>query len=306
MSALVSIVMPCYKAGAFIGKALESIAQQKFQNWELIAVDDAGPDDGAKDQVLHFAALFPDNRVEWIRHEKNRGVSAARNSGIGSARGKYIALLDPDDFWMPEHLERALEILEFQPDISMFTSQAFLFLNVSPEASIGIEGYEGWEVSAFPWILGLRNALPASSSVLRRCVFDEVGSFDEDPGIQHHEDYDMWLRMAEAGNRFFLLSEPTVYYRKHASAATSDPSLMSRAKIALSTKHMKYLFILQREALERLCWTLRNNAVIERNNSLALSNCESRIRLLEGAREKVMGIPGVRTLSMLRRWYMGK
>ena len=102
---LVSVIMPCYKMGRFIGEALESVGRQTYANWEVIAVDDCGPEDGTREAVEGFAKQFPNNRVIYHRHEKNGGVSAARNTAIGMAQGEYLAFLDPDDAWDAAKLE---------------------------------------------------------------------------------------------------------------------------------------------------------------------------------------------------------
>ena len=88
---LVSVIIPCYKTGRFIGEALESVGKQSYLNWEVLAVDDCGPEDGTREAVKAFAANHPDQRVEYIRHDCNRGVSAARNTGIRAARGSVVA-----------------------------------------------------------------------------------------------------------------------------------------------------------------------------------------------------------------------
>src|SRR3954464_6313135 len=107
-NALVSVVMPCYRMGAYVRDALSSVDAQTYPRWELIAVDDCGPADGTREAVQAFIANHPDRRVEYIRHEVNGGVGAARNTAIAAARGEFVAFLDPDDVWFPEHLATAL------------------------------------------------------------------------------------------------------------------------------------------------------------------------------------------------------
>ena len=71
---LVSIIIPSYKMGRYIGEALESVGKQTYENWEVIAVDDCGPEDGTKEIIESFAACHPQHRIEFIRHQKNGGV----------------------------------------------------------------------------------------------------------------------------------------------------------------------------------------------------------------------------------------
>jgi glycosyltransferase involved in cell wall biosynthesis len=301
MKPVVSIVMPCYNAGKFISKALHSVGVQDHDNWELLAVDDVGPDDGTRLAVERFASEFPNNRVEWIRHETNRGVSAARNSAISQATGQYIALLDPDDYWLPSHLRVALDALDKHPEVAVFSSQAYLFNEDHMDAPYGIESYEDWEMDAFPAVLGIRNALPASSCVMRSCLFVQIGLFDEERGIQHAEDYDLWLRIAQSGNKFYFLREPTVYYRKHSLGATSDSGRMGTAQKALAEKHLQYIFVLQRGSLEHLCRNLKGLRIQQDKTLNELHDCQSRLRAMEEASERLRNNPVVRTLLKVRR-----
>src|SRR5215831_13863239 len=101
---LVSVIIPSYKMGAYIGEALQSVGGQSYRRWEVVVVDDCGPDDGTYDVIKAFRTSFPDHRVECVRHPTNRGVSAARNTAIAAAEGEFLAFLDPDDSWFPDHL----------------------------------------------------------------------------------------------------------------------------------------------------------------------------------------------------------
>jgi len=100
---LVSVVIPSYNRAATIGKAIESVLAQTFADFELIIVDDGSSDGAQLDSVLR---RFGDPRLRLVRHPVNRGVSAARNTGIDGARGRFVAFLDSDDFWLPAKLEK--------------------------------------------------------------------------------------------------------------------------------------------------------------------------------------------------------
>lgn len=114
----VSIIMPCYNVGRYLHAAIESLRAQPFENWELIAVDDASTDGTAK--VLERAAQ-QDARVRLIRHERNKGAAAARNTGLAHARGEYVWFLDPDDDFEPALLPEALGALEESgADVAVF------------------------------------------------------------------------------------------------------------------------------------------------------------------------------------------
>jgi glycosyltransferase involved in cell wall biosynthesis len=103
ISPLVSVIIPSYNWAHITAHAIGSVREQTLQDWELVIVDDGSADDLA-------GALAPiikvDERIRFVRHACNRGVSAARNTGIEAARGRFIAFLDSDDAWMPSKLER--------------------------------------------------------------------------------------------------------------------------------------------------------------------------------------------------------
>ena len=104
---LVSIITPCYNAAQFVGRTIESVTHQTYGNWELIVVYDGSTDSTA--QVVE-RWVERDRRVSLIR-QRNAGTAAARNAAMHVARGRYIALLDADDLWMPEFLEHQLDFM---------------------------------------------------------------------------------------------------------------------------------------------------------------------------------------------------
>ena len=105
----VSIITPCYKASSTLAKTVESILAQTFSDWELILVDDCSPDDTCEKAETWCAT---DPRIHLIRQKENGGAAVARNTGIGQARGRYIAFLDADDTWLPRKLERQLKLMQ--------------------------------------------------------------------------------------------------------------------------------------------------------------------------------------------------
>src|ERR687898_3129642 len=98
-AALVTVVIPCYNQAHFLGEAIESVLSQSYPNFEILVVDDGSPDDTSE-----VASRYPPQQVRLIS-QKNQGVSAARNTGIGHARGEYVVFLDADDRLLPEALE---------------------------------------------------------------------------------------------------------------------------------------------------------------------------------------------------------
>lgn len=238
---LISVIVPSFKMGRFIGEALESVGVQTNPHWEVIVVDDAGPEDGTRATVEAFAAKHPEHRVEYIRHETNKGVSAARNTAIKAARGELLAFLDPDDVWMPIHLERHLWRRGQQPAPVVTASGCLLFDVQQPSADLGQWMITSWEASIFPASLASRNSMNPSAVVVDKCVVLDAGGFDESRTLQHVEDWDLWLRLIERAARFGFIPELTVRYRRHANAAANNEALMRNSRSAFTAKHRDFL-----------------------------------------------------------------
>jgi glycosyltransferase involved in cell wall biosynthesis len=98
---MVSVIIPCYNSSATINRAIQSVLNQSYQNFEIIVIDDASKDSEITKQLL---IAYNDPRISFIQHQINKNGSAARNTGIKIAKGEFIALLDSDDEWYPEHL----------------------------------------------------------------------------------------------------------------------------------------------------------------------------------------------------------
>ena len=108
MNELVSIIMPSYNTAKFISETIESVLAQTYTNWELIIVDDCSTDN--TDEVVK--SFLSDNRIKYIKNEKNSGAAISRNRALRESKGKWIAFLDSDDLWMPEKLERQIAFME--------------------------------------------------------------------------------------------------------------------------------------------------------------------------------------------------
>lgn len=244
--------MPCYKMGQFIGEALDSIGQQSYGHWEVITVDDCGPDDGSMLVMNDFSARFPDHRVEWIRHGVNRGVSAARNTAIHAARGEWLAFLDPDDVWETDHLSVWYQKVRACPSASVVVADARRFVAVGQPLFMASESFTPTLKAMMPYALAVSNRLPMSGVCARRGYVESVGGFDEAPELQHIEDWDLWIRLADAGAEFAFTDQATCGYRKHPAAATSDEAKCRKRMAALARKHrnilQEYSWVMQVEA----------------------------------------------------------
>jgi len=181
---LVSVIIPTYNRGWTIKEAIDSVLEQDFRDYELIVVDD-GSTDNTPD-ILKSCG----NSIAVLQ-QSNKGVSAARNSGIGVSAGQLIAFLDSDDLWLPQKLSRQIEFFNTHPDAMINQTQELWFRNgvrVNPKRR-----HHKFSGMIFERSLELCLVSP-SAVMIRKNLFDKVGLFDEN--LPACEDYDLWLRVS--------------------------------------------------------------------------------------------------------------
>ncbi len=179
----VSVIIPTYNRAASIGRAIESVLSQTYAHYELIVVDD-----GSTDGTMSLLETYAD-RIRVI-HQNNRGVSAARNTGIRAAGGLFIALLDSDDCWLPQKLEMQTAFFRTCPRALICQTEEIWIRNgkrVNPK-----KRHQKFSGMIFEKTLPLCLVSP-SAVMIRKSLFDEVGFFDE--SLPACEDYDLWLRI---------------------------------------------------------------------------------------------------------------
>ena len=115
----VSVIIPTYNRQDLVQEAIDSVLNQTFRDWELIVVDD-----GSTDQTPSVLQERYDSRIIYI-YQENQGESAARNRGLYSATGEYVAFLDSDDLWHPKKLQRQIEVFAEKPELGLVSTQAY-------------------------------------------------------------------------------------------------------------------------------------------------------------------------------------
>lgn len=229
---LVSIILPVYNGERFLDEALRSCLDQTLSDWEMIVVDDASTDDSAK-IISRYCVL--DARIKSVRHERNRKLPAALNTGFGQATGNYLTWLSDDNRFWPEALAEMASFLNNNPDIGVVYSDY---------RRIDLDGRMLREKQVKdPDKLVFGNVVGASF-LYRRQVHQEVGDFDESKFLV--EDYDFWLRCSK---KFRLAPLHVVLYdyRMHSG------SLTERRKREIRQAHLELLW----EHLPSMGWVGR-------------------------------------------------
>ena len=167
---LVSIVLPTYNCAAFLPHSIGSILAQIYNSYEIIVVDD-GSTDNTKEVLYPFM-----QRIKYILLEQNKGLPTARNIGILSAHGKYIAFIDADDLWLPEKLQTDIEYFETHPEVSMVYSK---HLNIDQNGRMLDEASQKRLPSGniFTQLFSEQNFIITSSVVVRKEIFETTGLF---------------------------------------------------------------------------------------------------------------------------------
>lgn len=214
----VSVIIPVYKVEKYVAATVESVLAQTYTNFELLIIDDGSPD-----KSIEICQQFVDDRVRIIRQE-NRGVAAARNTGIRQAQGEYLAFLDADDLWTPEKLAKHIEHLENSLTVGVsFCRSAFIDELGEPLGIYQITKLKG----ITPLDLLCRTPIGNGSvPVIRRETLEDIAFqdnlygtvenfyFDDDRQLHPSEDVECWLRIAMKTKWLIEgIPEPLTLYR---------------------------------------------------------------------------------------------
>ena len=200
---LVSVIMPAYNAEAFIEEAIDSVLSQSIADLELIVIDDCSRDNTC-DVVLDFAKR--DNRVRLIHNERNMGVARTRNRGLEMCRGKYVALLDSDDYWKPMLLERMIARAEETAADIVYCSYEL----VSKEGKKVCKDFLVPPTTRFEDSI-VRSVISCSTVLLTK-QFAMTHRF---PTNTYHEDIALWFKSLQEGATAAGVTEVLASYRQH-------------------------------------------------------------------------------------------
>lgn len=225
---LISIVLPTRNRAGIVARAIDSVRRQTYERWELIVVDDASTDDTP---ALLADIARADLRVSVVRSATASGAAAARNRGIGAARGNLIAFIDDDAEWLPRKLEVQLAAFAAAPAARVAYS-TFVHRDSS-----GHDALTGSDAAAGRHAVGalLRSAFIDTSVVLaHRDVIRQVGGFDEN--LPRLQDWDLVLRLAHVAE-FCFTQDPLVISHHTAGSISTRPTALIDACTTLAAKY---------------------------------------------------------------------
>lgn len=242
---LVSVIIPAYYSERYIGKALDSVGSQTYQNWEIVVVND-----GCTDGTPRIAAEFAQRTsqpVRLIQHEQNLGLSAARNTAMSVARGEYIAFLDADDYWLPDHLESVCTVMASgRGDLAY--SEGIVFRD-APSGEIELLPIDTIEVTNPAADLFRRGYINPSGAAITRQLMEKVGDFDRN--LRGAQDLDYWIRAAALGFPIASTARQTYYYRKTTGGLSSESGKMAEEAAMVFTKNRHCGILPEREIMKK-------------------------------------------------------
>ena len=229
MHARVSVIIATYNFGKYLPETMESVFRQTFQDWELIVVDD-----GSTDKTSEIVRPYLSNkRVRYIFH-RNKGLPAARNTGIKASSGEYIQFLDADDLIHAEKLEVQSRYFGHKKDVDVVFSDYALFKDEEPEILIKPPPRKSSGDIKTDMLRG--NFIVVNSPLSRRKAIDGVGGFDET--LTSTEDWDLWLRMLLSGMVFARLGERLAFVRVHPRRMTGNRLNMYSGRYRVIKKNL--------------------------------------------------------------------
>ncbi|HXM42397.1 MAG TPA: glycosyltransferase family A protein [Bryobacteraceae bacterium] len=233
MTPRASVVVPAYNAAAYLPYAIDSVLAQTYADWEIVIVDD-GSIDHTRAMVDSYRLKLQD-RLQYV-YQSNQGVSAARNSGIRAARGEFIALLDADDVWLPQRLERGVAALDADPAVGLVHAKV---------ARIDTRGLVTGQLKVEPKYLSgsiarhiytRRAHLICTTVMFRKSCLAAAGWFDE--AMQTTEDRDLWFRIA-LRYKIAYIGEVLAYYRISPTSTTANLERLLQWQLHFVAKHQK-------------------------------------------------------------------
>tara|TARA_B110001450_G_scaffold252845_1_gene275282 strand:- start:564 stop:1403 length:840 start_codon:yes stop_codon:yes gene_type:complete len=207
-----------------LSRTIQSVLDQKFQDFEIIIVDNYSTDN--TDEVVES---FDDDRLTLLKFKNEGIVAASRNLGIKKAKGKYIAFLDSDDWWVPRKLEISIDYLMSGADLVYHDLHNIFKLPVNIKRS-SLVRTRALINPVFDDLLSNGNAIVNSSVVVRTDLIQKINGFSEEPELVGSEDFDGWMRLSKLTDKFCKLEPVLGFYWSGGGNLTSHKTTLSNAR----------------------------------------------------------------------------
>jgi len=226
----VSVIIPTYNRAELLPRAIQSVLNQTFQDFEIIVVDDSSTDN-TEEVIKEFQEQ--DKRIKYIKHDKNKGGSAARNTGIKVAQGEYIAFQDSDDEWLPEKLEKQMKVLENASSKVGVVYTGFWKIKDNNRVYI-----PNMDIACKEWNIRRQilqgNFIGTPTAIVNRVCFVKMGLFDV--ALPRLQDWELWIRFSEF-YEFKFINEPLVTAHYTPDSISANQDALTKALTLILEKH---------------------------------------------------------------------
>lgn len=270
MNELVSVVIPTHNRADLLPRAIDSVLNQTYSNFEIIVVSD-GSTDNTEEVVKSYSDK--DSRIRFIGYSPARGGNIARNTGIEAAKGEYVAFLDDDDEWMPAKLEKQINVMESNLDIGLvYTGVNIIYVNEGLRYS-----FIGESKGDLSKEILLDNHIGTTSTVMvRKMILEKTGAFDEK--LKALQDFELWIRVCQKC-LIGLVPEELINYYNY--TGTNQVSSSTQKYIdAFSYINTKHKFLLNELTTNQMsikkmneCMLLANKAMRNGDSKLTRKYC---------------------------------
>jgi glycosyltransferase involved in cell wall biosynthesis len=230
---LVSVEMITYNHAKYIGVAIDSVLNQTYENFELIIIDNF-----SEDNTEEVVRSYADKRIKYFKFRNYGVIAASRNFGVKKSKGEYIAILDSDDKWYPSKLEKTMEVFLREPDIDLVCHDEYV---TSGGKILKTSSYGPYVDDMYAHLLYQGNCISTSATVVKRKRLVEAGLFSERPDFLTVEDYDLWLKLANLGCKFYFLHEVLGEYVLHESNLSANLELHYSNLLTVVENHFRAL-----------------------------------------------------------------
>jgi len=223
---LISVIIPSFNHGNYLGRAIQSVIDQTYTNWEVVIIDNHSTDNTGE-----VIIMYTDPRITLLKIHNNGVIAASRNAGIRAAKGEWIAFLDSDDWWTANKLQVCLDNIHDEVDLVYHDLE---IVTKNPQY-FWRKKIKSWQLQ-IPVLMDLLlngNAIVNSSVLVRKRLLQEIGGINESVEMIAAEDYNTWLRIAQFTEGFVYVSRKLGYYLIHdQSISQKDMSQSSRCAVA--------------------------------------------------------------------------